>query len=172
MKNLLLLKKWRYLILAAVLIATWMFISTSATQSSDTPIVEAAAPKQRLAANGDATVDRIDTLQLERLKRSRANADKVNLFPSKSWYVAPPPPPPPPPPVPTAPALPFTYLGKQLDANGKFTYYLSQGDRLRIVSLGEILDSTYSIDSVDHGQMELTYLPLKIKQYLSIGETP
>ena len=63
-------------------------------------------------------------------------------------------------------------MGKQQEANGKITYFLAQGDRVRLVSLGEVLDNTYSVDNVAGGQMQLTYLPMQLKQYLSTGESP
>lgn len=171
MKAQLKLKKWHYLALVAIVGLGWMILTAPSAQS-DSPVVEAAAPKNHAVFAANSADEHIDTLQLERLKRSRENADKVNLFPAKSWYVAPPPPPPAPPPAPTAPPLPFAYMGKQQDANGKVTYFLSQGDRVRLVSMGEILDSTYSVDSIANGQMQLTYIPMQIKQYLSTGETP
>ncbi len=171
MKPQLRLKKWHYLAAVTIAVLGWI-VFTAPTAQSGSQVVEAAAPKTHAEYAANSTDEHIDSLQLERLKRSRENADKVNLFPAKSWYVAPPPPPPAPPPAPTAPPLPFAYMGKQQDANGKVTYFLSQGDRVRLVTMGEILDSTYSVDSIANGQMQLTYIPMQLKQYLSTGETP
>ena len=79
-----LFKKWRYLMLILILLASWVFISAAPTPTTDTPIVEVAAPKARTTESGTSSEERIDSLQLERLKRTRANANKMNLFPAKS----------------------------------------------------------------------------------------
>jgi hypothetical protein len=98
------------------------------------------------------------------------------LFAAQSWYVAPPPPPPSapasnqPPPAPTAPPLPFVFMGSYKSEDGGSTYFLTAGDRVYDVKVGDNLDNTYSVDSVKSGQMLLTYMPLKIQQSLSVGE--
>jgi hypothetical protein len=119
-----------------------------------------------------ASGDKIDNVQLERLKRSRAKNKKVDIFQPKSWYVPPPPPPPVAPPPPSAPPLPYTFMGKIIEPQGKLTIFLANGDKLHLVSTGETLDDTYSVDSIENGKLTLTYLPLKIKQYINLGETP
>jgi hypothetical protein len=98
----------------------------------------------------------------------------ASLFAGHSWYVAPPPPPPAPvvvqaPPPPTAPPLPFSYMGTY-QADGKQIYFLTSGDRVYDVKVGDQLDNTYSVDEVKAGQLLLTYLPLKIQQSLAVGE--
>ncbi|HYL72433.1 MAG TPA: hypothetical protein VEY89_14125, partial [Candidatus Dormibacteraeota bacterium] len=71
-----------------------------------------------------------------------------SLFASHSWYVAPPPPPPPPvgeappPPKPTAPPLPFTYMGSYAPNGAKPVFFLTQGDRVYDVHIGDTLDNT------------------------------
>ncbi len=97
------------------------------------------------------------------------------LFTAQSWYVAPPPPPPAPavyqpPPAPTAPPLPFVFMGSYKSEDGGSTYFLTAGDRVYDVKVGDNLDNTYSVDSVKSGQMLLTYMPLKIQQTLQVGE--
>lgn len=106
----------------------------------------------------------------------RADDVKVSdLFQHKSWYVAPPPPPPPPPvappppPPPQAPPLPFRYLGRIEESPDRVTYYLTQGERLVVVAVGDTIDNTYRVESAQNGQMTLNYLPLEIKQSLHIG---
>jgi len=105
----------------------------------------------------------------------RKVADGVaNLFSGHSWYVPPPPPPvvqraPPPP---SAPPLPFTVLGSYASAGGVPVYFLVKGDRVYDVRIGDVLDNTYSVDGVSHGQLQLTYLPLRISQSLPVGGAP
>ena len=101
----------------------------------------------------------------------RAPAQTDGLFASQSW--APPPPPPPklaPPPPPVAPPLPFTYLGKKLEA-GSWEVFLARGDQTFIVHAQSVIEDTYQIDSIDPPMLSVTYLPLKQAQTLIIGGT-
>jgi hypothetical protein len=99
----------------------------------------------------------------------------ASLFSAHSWYVAPPPPPPAPvvyqpPPAPTAPPLPFAFMGSFRTDGGGAIYYLTAGDRVYDVKVGDTLDNTYSVDGIKSGQMLLTYMPLKIQQSLAVGD--
>lgn len=114
-------------------------------------------------------------VELERLARGQAEAgmEVADVFGATSWYVPPPPPPPrppAPPPPPTAPPLPFTYLGRYEDAPTKLTI-LVKGERMYTVSEGDVIENTYRVERVAPGVVELTYLPLNIKQSLRTGET-
>lgn len=90
---------------------------------------------------------------------------EVDPFRVKSWYVAPPPPPPP---KPTAPTLPYQYLGRLVEGDVIKVFVSRQGKHL-VVQEGDLLDSTYSVVEVSSGQVVFEYLPLKEKQILSIG---
>lgn len=109
------------------------------------------------------------------LKREISREPVPDVFAAKSWYVPPPPPkyvppaPPPPPPAPVPPPLPFIYLGKLVD-NGQITVFVVFKGRNLAVKANEVIDSTYRIDSLDARSMALTYLPLDMKQTLSLGE--
>jgi hypothetical protein len=102
------------------------------------------------------------------------------LFATHSWYVPPPPPPAPStstaesltPPVPTAPPLPFTYIGTFKPDGATPVFFLTEGDRVYNVHVGETLDNVYSVDGLSNGQLLLTYKPLNIKQQLSVGGSP
>ena len=100
------------------------------------------------------------------------------LFAVHSWYVAPPPPPPPStstasvslaPPVPTAPPLPYQYIGSYKPDGETQVFFLTRGDRVYDVRLGDTLESTYSVDSFNGAQLVLTYKPLNIQQQLIAG---
>lgn len=113
-------------------------------------------------------------VELERLARAQPESGVavVDVFGVTSWYVPPPPPPPmppAPPPAPTAPPLPFTYLGRYEDAPTRLTI-LVKGDRMYTVSEGDVIENTYRVERVTPGLVELTYLPLNIKQSLRTGE--
>jgi hypothetical protein len=106
------------------------------------------------------------------------------LFASQSWYTPPPPPPAPPPEpamseaqaaalrTPTAPPLPFAYMGSYAPDGTRPVFFLTQGDRVYDVRVGDILDNTYSVDAFDNGQLTLTYRPLNIQQQLKVGGSP
>ena len=107
-------------------------------------------------------------------RRLPAEISATNLFASHSWFVAPPPPPPQKfaPPVPTAPALPYTFLGSYARAGEPAVFFLVKGDRIFDARIGDVLDKQYSVDAAENGQLRLTYLPLGIKQSLAVGGTP
>jgi hypothetical protein len=74
-----------------------------------------------------------------------------------------------PPPAPTAPPLPYAFVGKLEAKNSKPRAFLSKGDALVIVSPGDILDNnTYRVDSLDQTGVVLTYLPLNQRQVIPI----
>ncbi|HYL01781.1 MAG TPA: hypothetical protein VEU54_00030 [Steroidobacteraceae bacterium] len=101
------------------------------------------------------------------------------LFAAHSWYVAPPPPPPPPPapaaslapPIPTAPPLPFQYIGSYTPEGQRPVLLLSKGDRVFDVHVGDTLEDTYTVDGFDKSKILLTYKPLNIQQQLIVGST-
>jgi hypothetical protein len=112
-------------------------------------------------------------VELERLARSQSEQEARigGIFNATSWYEPPPPPPPPPPappPVPTAPPLPFTYLGRYEDAPTKVVI-LTKGERIYTVSEGEVIENTYRVERVTSGTVDLIYLPLNTRQALSTG---
>lgn len=114
-------------------------------------------------------------VELERLawqvQQQEGEAEVGNVFGATSWYVPPPPPPPvkpPPPPKPTAPPMPFTYLGLYEDTP-PVVVMLVKGDRVYTVSEGDVIENTYRVEHVAAGVVELTYLPLNIKQSISTG---
>ncbi len=117
-----------------------------------------------------------ERLEFERMLQQKQQTDgnrKIgNVFNATSWYVPPPPPSPSllPPPPPAAPPLPFTYFGQYKDpGSAAMVIFLSNADRVYTVSEGDVIDGTYSVGPITSGQLELTYLPLNIKQSLNIG---
>jgi hypothetical protein len=101
-----------------------------------------------------------------------------SLFATHSWYVAPPPPPvtvveaPAPPPKPTAPPLPFSYMGSYAPSGSKPVFFLTQGDRVYDVHIGDTLDGTYTVDAFNNGALTFTYKPLNQQQQLMTGGAP
>ena len=106
-------------------------------------------------------------------------AVNADLFAAHSWYVAPQRAPvtvapvslPPPPPKPMTPPLPFRFIGK-LDDSQKIRVFLQQGEKVHVVSKGDVIDGTYRVDGVTDDGMTLLYLPLQVTQSLSVGSKP
>lgn len=99
------------------------------------------------------------------------NAGAAPLFASHSWTPPPPPPPPvvmAPPPKPTAPPLPFTYIGKK-EENGKWEAYLARNGETYVVREQSVIDGIYRADAITPNMLTMTYLPLKQVQRLAIG---
>lgn len=132
----------------------------------DPPAV--AARQERSTATPPAT--RAAPMQIGFTKRA-TSAMTANLFPSHSWFRAPPPVQikQGPPPAPTAPPFPYTYFGQYERSGDKTVYILQKGDRVFDVRIGEVLDGVWSIDGEQGGQIQLTYTPLKLKQALPVG---
>jgi hypothetical protein len=159
-------------VLLAVVAALVLVVVVTEQKSEDQAgTLAEARPAARTKSAGRAA----DTgdLDLAQLRREAAAGEPENVFASKSWYVPPPPPPPPPPVVvapvvPTAPPLPFTYLGRYADA-GKPIFLLVKGDRILTVKEGEVIEGNYRVDGIAGTKLGLTYLPLNIKQTLETG---
>jgi hypothetical protein len=100
----------------------------------------------------------------------------ASLFAAHSWYTAPPPPPPvaaapvdTTPVAPTAPPLPYQFIGSYKPDGQSAVFFLTRGDRVYDVHVGDTLDDTYSVDSFNNGQLLLTYKPLNVQQQLIAG---
>ena len=133
------------------------------------PVAEVTRMDKTKAAAG--RVANGEDLDLSQLRREASAGEAGNVFEAKSWYVPPPPPPPAmplPPPTPTAPLLPFTYLGRYEDL-AKPVIFLVRGDRVLLVSAGDVIEGTYRVDGIAGTVLSLTYLPLNIRQTLEIG---
>ena len=75
----------------------------------------------------------------------------------------------PPPVVIPTPPFPFKFAGVQRQSSGQTIYFLIKDNKLYTVEVGQILDSVYSIDGEEGGQLNVTYLPLDRKQTISMG---
>jgi hypothetical protein len=97
-----------------------------------------------------------------------------SLFPVQTWFVPPPPPPvvqaaPVAPPKPTAPPLPYQFMGSYKPDGQPMVIFLTNGDRVYDVHVGDTLDNTYSVDSFSNGRLVFTYKPLNEQQQLTTG---
>jgi pyruvate/2-oxoglutarate dehydrogenase complex dihydrolipoamide acyltransferase (E2) component len=69
--------------------------------------------------------------------------------------------------APTAPPLPFVYLGKAIE-DGRLEVFLGRGEKSYSVHAKQKLDDEYRIDKVSETSITFTYLPLKTRQTLDI----
>jgi len=69
------------------------------------------------------------------------------------------------PPAPSAPPMPFVYIGLYVD-EGRETVMLMKGDQLLLVKQGETIDNVYRLERVTADRIDLTYLPLGMRQSL------
>lgn len=113
----------------------------------------------------------------ERPKASRAASG--NLFPSQRWSSAPgvatvteqPVVAPVQAMTPTAPVLPFQFVGRLADRLDQ-QVFLQSGEKLYVVRQGDVIDGTYRIEHISDTELNLVYLPLHLSQTLSVGSAP
>jgi hypothetical protein len=153
--------------LAAVLWVSQGEEDGSAPDASASATPDPARQQLRREAPADSA-----PLQLGKLAR-RAQADpNQDAFAGRSWVAPPPPAVEGPPPAPSAPPLPFTYIGKlQEGETGPVVIYLTQGEQAYSVKKGDVIDKTYRVESITSAHIVLTYLPLAIKQTLTFGNS-
>jgi hypothetical protein len=129
-----------------------------------------ATPARAEPVAAKAPQDEVTILRLQpRLDPIDGGAEGGGAFASHNWTPPPPPPPPaPPPPAPSAPPLPFTYIGKAQE-KGAWEVFLARGNDILIVRNQMVLDGVYRIDAVAPPFLKITYLPLNQVQQLNIG---
>lgn len=154
------------------LLLTGSLAAAALVSGEETQIVAPVAGNKSARREASATKPGLPVLQLEKLSRADAVEPEQDPFAGKSWYVPPPPPPPPKvqeAPRPTAPSLPFKYMGRMQEEGGQMVIYLTQGRRAYSVKMGDTIDGTYRLESISPGQIVLTYLPLDTRQTLNTG---
>lgn len=135
------------------------------------PPVATQAPARPLLAQADQAV--------AGAPRDSAAAASGNLFPAQQWT-----PPPaaapvieapevsePVPTAPTAPELPFQFVGSLNDRND-LQVFLQNGEKLYVVRQGDVIDDLYRLDRVTPTELSLVYLPLHQSQTLFVGSAP
>ncbi|SET12630.1 hypothetical protein SAMN05216326_11293 [Nitrosomonas marina] len=177
------------LALAATLIAV-VLVEDEEEMTVDTAQPVAPKPMKRSTSERvDAPAVQNDYLNIGQLGQRKFDPQAGELFASTSW--APKRPPISPqqqainaqkraeaearakakatPPAPTPPPLQFKYIGKAIEGN-KTWVFLAQDDENFIARIGEKVDEKYRLDTVNDESVTLTYLPLNVKQTLSIND--
>jgi len=176
----------RWLVLGGLLALTCAAV-VAVEQGPDAPVnaaapargkatpAPAARPAAAAAGRGAATTsEAAPALALDKLKREAPADPAADAFIARSWEAIaqaekrknePPPPPPPP------PAIPFTFMGKLVEA-GQLTVFLAIKDRSFVAKPGETLDGAYKVEEVSDARVVFTYLPMNLRQELAIGGAP
>jgi hypothetical protein len=169
-------RRLKVLCAAAVGVGVYILVTRPDSAESLVPAAAGNSGNSRVAA-ASAPVNRDRASALTRLAHRVTEGKAVDaLFHPQSWYVAPPPPPPAPvvyvpSPPPSAPPIPFTVMGSYAHPGEATVYFLTRGDRVFDVHIGDTIDNTYSVDGAANGQLRLTYKPLNIQQTLPLGDS-
>jgi hypothetical protein len=135
--------------------------------------VTAAAPASgsRATAAADTAPAELPVVTPQSIVRTALNetpAPQVTL----AWGPPPPPPPPPlpkgyKPPPPPPPPLPFQAIGK-LEDQGSITAFLLASDGTYAAKQGDTINNNYRVEEVTPQKIVFTFLPLKVRQELSL----
>lgn len=154
-------------------------MAVSGQDEGATPDVVGAVEKKTSTTNqsviGQHELQADIHFDLSAIKRTvPENIQTGGLFLSKTWYTPPPQPPasslPPPPAPPSAPQLPFTFIGRMIDGNDVILF-LSKNNQHYTVKVNDVLDHTYRLDKITDNNAVLTYLPMNIQQTLVFNST-
>jgi hypothetical protein len=160
----------RWMILGGALLAT--VVASVWPRGQDEPMIEVVPPvaKRDAAPLRDKKVAELPPLGALR-ERQRAGTDVQDLFGAKTWSAPPAPQQPRPAPAPVAPVappFPYTVAGSVLDPNGLMIVFTHQ-QRNFVLRVGEVLEQTYRVESIDPQSVTLTFLPLGLTQRVPIG---
>ena len=72
--------------------------------------------------------------------------------------------------VPTAPPLPFQFVGRLHDRSD-LQVFLQSGEKIYVVRKGDVIDETWRIERISDKELSLVYLPLRLAQTLPVGST-
>ena len=72
--------------------------------------------------------------------------------------------------VPTAPPMPFQFIGK-LNDRTDLQVFLQNGEKIYVVRKGDVIDDTWRIEGISDVELSFVYLPLHLSQTLSVGST-
>lgn len=156
-----------------ILISAGLAAAATMVAGREKPALEAlpapaAQPEQRTAAAPE--------IDLARLTRAAApapgagpSAPRADPFAPKSFAPAPKPQQAAAREAPSAPPLPFTYIGKLIQ-DGRTEVFVLRGDELISIAAGQKIDAHYQVDWISDARIAFTYLPLKSRQMLEVPE--
>ena len=177
-------EKRRKLLLGGALIATLIAVVLVEEEDEESTIntVEPIQPAKSSGEKIKAQENNSEYLDVSQLGQRKFNPSAGELFVSTTWA-----PKQPqislqeqaekaaqiakasaPPPAPTAPPLQFKYTGKAISGNETWVF-LSQSGENHIAKIGAKINDKYRLDSINDDTVTMTYLPLNIKQTLTIN---
>lgn len=168
-------QRWAVLIallMAALSAAAWV---REGDRSADAEVVDAPARQARPAnatpARKELTGERV---HLEKMRMHPSAERTDDAFAPRNWRKPAPKAPavantPIVAPLPSAPPLPFVYMGKLLSEDAR-AVFLTQGERNLIVHEGDVIDAIYRVDKLSDAGLTFIHLPSGIQQNLPIGE--
>lgn len=151
---------------AAIVIVALALLASVVTGRERAAVPAIVEPAQRHVATDPVPPEDLDLEKLVRLRREEPVRD---LFASRSLAPAPPPAPvtAAKPPVPSAPPLPFRYLGRMVDGT-KVVVFLLKNQEAVHAAAGDTLENTYKVESITDSAVQFVYLPLGTKQTLGV----
>jgi hypothetical protein len=182
--------KWGVLVFAISCTATALAMAISGQDDSSADVVGAVEKSRAQAEQQGADAHKLvpSEMHFDLTEIKRTAPDKVHasgLFQSRSWYSPAPsqqigisstksaaglsaaslssPPP-------SAPQLPFIYIGRMIDGD-VVTLFLTGNNQLYSAKLNDILDGAYRVDKIAEKSAVLTYLPMNIQQELVFNST-
>ena len=149
----------------AAAIALALAAAAGVVAGREKPVLEVVGTRAAPRAQPAATLD----IDLASLERAPVTAPRNDPFAPRSF--APPPPPQKlaPQAAPSAPPLPFRYVGT-MTANGKTEVLVLRRDELISIVTGQNIDGEYRVDAITDERIAFTYLPLKQRQSIQIAE--
>lgn len=176
-------EKKRKLLLGSALIATLIAVVLVGGEDEETIIntVESVQSAKPSVDKTKAQENNSEYLDINKLGQRKFNPSAGELFASTTWT----PKQPPisleeqaakaaqiakssPPPAPTAPPLSFKYVGKAISDNKTWVFLAQPGENL-IAKIGGKINDKYRLDAITDDMVTMTYLPLNIKQTLTIN---
>jgi len=162
---------WIALLAVAAAVSLWF------PDAEPDQLVQAVEPRSRAhtlaapdrASRGEAA----ERVRLERLnerlnERAVASQQVADVFAARSWKK-------PELPAeaqrPSAPPLPFTYLGR-LHSAGSDTAFVAMGDRNLVLRAGDMIQDTYRVERIAGSAVTFRHLPSGAQQTLVNGGSP
>ena len=173
--------KGSLLILLTVSLGTALAMTAADQEALDSEVVGAVTKASHTRGERHAAAEQPSETHFDLAAIKRPLPKKIGssgLFESRSWYAPPPVAAVPvvetvstqPPPQPTAPPLPFTFIGRMLDGN-EVTLFISNGGNQYTVKTHDVVDETYRVEKIAESEAVLTHLPTGTEQTLTFNTT-
>jgi len=65
--------------------------------------------------------------------------------------------------------VPFKFIGQIEDKSAKPAAFITKGDALFVVHVGDVVENTYRVESFNAAQVVVTYLPLQQRQTIDVS---